>query len=713
MLSVSQLPLGAWELTSSTMLLWLAAALVPWLVHRLLQRPQRTTDWAAVELLLTALQRRSQQINFQQWLLLLLRMAAIALVAIALAGPMYRPIASGTASADRQHVVLVLDRSFSMTVDNGRRNRFQRAQEAAREILASSDAGDVFSLIAWDRTAESLLGKPTFDANLLESALEGLEPSHSPADLSAAVEAVAGAIDRCVELFPEIDQHLIVFCSDRTQATWTSDSKTQERLESLSQRANMRLISLEDTQQDNVAIVEMRVDPRLVLQEKPTEIISLVRSYGKASHQGLPIDLVVDGRRVARELVDITAGQIVEVRFPHAFVESGTRAVEVTLSATDDALPLDNRRHLVVDVRPRLRVACVAGYPGATDEIVRALVPHSDTQRASSIVPKVVPQSGLNELSLSHYDVVMLCSVRQVTRRESQQILRYLKEGGSLVVLLGNSVLGPEFASLLPMEVAAEQMTGDFRFDPLDYRHPIVLPFQGRHSAGLLGTTINRYVQLRPHDSGQPLDKVLAFDTGDLALAVQRVGQGRVAMLALPATLRFSSTADKPWSSFPASPSFLPIVRELLVFLVGDQWTERHNLLVGDAVAVSSNEFPSDGYLHLVSPSGTTTTIFPSSEDSRTAIFEQAGIYFRAGDLQVGQQDQAFLAVNLDPHESDLSVVAGKLLPSGQSAVQQVDAQRSNLRWGGTALAGTLLFLALSTLLMESTLAWWLGRSWG
>ena len=84
--------LAALEFTSLSMLTWLAAAAVPWLVHSWFRRPQRTMRWAAVELLLTAVRQRSMRIHMQQWLLLAVRTAILVLVA--LAAPPVREIAA-------------------------------------------------------------------------------------------------------------------------------------------------------------------------------------------------------------------------------------------------------------------------------------------------------------------------------------------------------------------------------------------------------------------------------------------------------------------------------------------------------------------------------------------------------------------------------------------------------------------------------------------
>ena len=707
MLQASFLPLAVWELTSAGMLPWLAAALLPWLVHRLLQRPERSTDWAAVELLLAAIQRRSRQLNLQQWLLLAIRTAIIVLLVIAAAGPIYHRFAIGSQAGTQNHFVLVFDRSLSMSVEEAGRSRFQRAQEAAKDLVTASDGKDAFSIVAWDQTAEEKLGRPSFDTERVLAAISELNSSHSRAELPAALDALASILDQAEKELPTVSEHKVVFLSDRSQATWSLQDPIRTSLQSLMRRANLSVIDLDDSHRDNLMIASLRVEPKFVVQDRSLEIVAAVRSHERQSRTELTVEMMVDGRRVSGQQIDLPTGQEREVRFGHAFVGAGKQVVEVSLSSTDDALSLDDRRRLLVDVRPKLRVACVAGYPGAADDVARALNPGGKPQ--SLFAPEAVSLGRLSELRLNHYDAVFLCSVEQLSRRETLQLSRYVQQGGSLAVLLGTAEPGPELASLLPMEVTSELATGEFRFDPLDYEHPIVRAFQGSSSAGLLGTTINKYAMLRPKNPSNGFEEVLAFDSGDPALLVHRTGQGRVAVFALPATLRFSDPAATPWSTFPVSPSYLPIIREVVSYLVGDNWLEQHNLQVGQKAVLANVQFDSSGPRQLLTPSGKSLPVYPSATEPLLVEANEAGVYSLISDSLM----LPLLAVNPDPRESDLSMVEGPLLPAGSSDLEQVALGPAGHRWGGTSLAGMLLVLTFAMLLVESSLAWWLGRSWG
>ncbi len=91
------------------LLLWgLAAVAVPILIHLLLRQRPRPRPWAAMRWLLAADREASRRWKLTNWLLLLLRCLAVALLALAVA----RPALPGLGGGD--HLVLVVDRSASM-----------------------------------------------------------------------------------------------------------------------------------------------------------------------------------------------------------------------------------------------------------------------------------------------------------------------------------------------------------------------------------------------------------------------------------------------------------------------------------------------------------------------------------------------------------------------------------------------------------------------
>ena len=79
-------------------LLGLAASSVPLLIHLLTRRRPRRTEFSSIEFLREARVVEMRRFRLREWLLLLLRMAAVACLALALARPVWRGAAAGGGS---------------------------------------------------------------------------------------------------------------------------------------------------------------------------------------------------------------------------------------------------------------------------------------------------------------------------------------------------------------------------------------------------------------------------------------------------------------------------------------------------------------------------------------------------------------------------------------------------------------------------------------
>jgi hypothetical protein len=266
---------------------------------------------------------------------------------------------------------------------------------------------------------------------------------------------------------------------------------------------------------------------------------------------------------------------------------------------------------------------------------------------------------------------------------------------------------------LRPSEVA------QFTIDPLGYRHAIVAEFAGNERAGLLTTPISKYFRLKPLAAKEnAASPALAIrETGDPLIVEQPIGKGRVVLVALPASLATVDPDTKnPWTMMPAWHSFLPLVQEMLAFLLGGQ-AQQHNLNVGDAL---SGEAPANQSIAITLPS---TSDHP--ESARVTADKvgrwhfddtwKSGIY-RA--QLAGNESAQLFAVNIDTGdatsgESSLQRTDPENLPrefilanSGRSAGQQgsidLNVHTGIERW--------FLYAVMVLLLVETGYAGWLGR---
>ncbi len=705
---------AVFEFSSLAMLGWLAAAALPWLIHRWHRRQHRTTSWAAVELLLNAMQQRARRVQMQQWLLLAVRTAILVLVALAVAEPALRQWASGAGSALSTHQILVLDQSYSMGCSRGASSRWERAKKTAAQQWIETNAGNPITLIAWGDHAESVLGRPTFDNQLVLAALEELTLSHTTVELQTVIRSINAAIDRAGTEMPQVGTHQIVLFTDLCPPTWGVGESEQGLLAEVSKRANVTLVNVSEEQTGNVAITDLQVDPPVTLRQRETSIVATVASFGDPPTDECSVALQIDGQTVDQQPVQLTRDGKSIVRFTHRFIDEDAKTLQVSLQDHEDCLPVDDQRWLVVDVQPQLRVGCFAGEPGAVDDLVRALSPEpTETSAIGSITPESYSVSRVSDLDLSNFAAILLGSIADLSQREVQTLRDYVWQGGGLALFLGPEVESKtlqELPSILPVQLVETPPTGDFRFDPLEYRHSIVAPFRGQTQAGLLGVAISKYQRLELRPDRPTADVVLQFDSGDPALVVDRFGLGRVAVFALPGSLVARTASGSPWSTFPVSPSFLPIVRELVTYLAESQVQQR-NLLVGETAILP---WPDDVQSASVTlPDGQRRDVpAPAAEDNEQIVFvatDQQGVYVFESD----GQEFARLAVNLDPREADLRPLDPTQLPSTIANQQaQTTATGANIT-GEFLFAQSLLTCAVALLLFEVGLAYLLGRAWG
>src|SRR5512142_3407882 len=122
-----------------------ALAAVPVLLHLFMKQQPKRVVFPALRLIRERQKRSRQRLRIKNWLLLLARMALVALMALALARPR---LFSQTTLGDREVLTalgLVFDTSLSMGYKEREKTRLDEAKERAFELLKSMpDSSEVF-----------------------------------------------------------------------------------------------------------------------------------------------------------------------------------------------------------------------------------------------------------------------------------------------------------------------------------------------------------------------------------------------------------------------------------------------------------------------------------------------------------------------------------------------------------------------------------------
>jgi hypothetical protein len=194
----------------------LAAIAIPVIIHLTRRQAQRTQEFPSLMFLARIPHESTSRRRIHRWPLLLMRCAALALLVFAFSRPF---LDSGNAAVltlegvDRE-VVILLDRSYSM----GYGDHWQRAVQAAREVVDGLRAGDRATLVLFDTGAE-VVEESTASPGVLRSALSRVEPGaratrYAPA-LQYAQRVLSGS---------PLGQREITLISDFQRNAWDAEA---------------------------------------------------------------------------------------------------------------------------------------------------------------------------------------------------------------------------------------------------------------------------------------------------------------------------------------------------------------------------------------------------------------------------------------------------------------------------------------------------------
>lgn len=306
------------------LLVGLAAAAVPLLLHLVQQREPPTVVFPAVRYLQDATRQNERRLRLRHWLLLLLRTLLIASLVLAAAGP---TLPRGSmATHGPTALVLILDNSPSSAVVADGTPRLDALRRAARTVLARSQPADALWLITAD-------GVPRRgDASALGALVADLAPSARRLDLGEAVTAA----DR-------------VLREDRRPGEIVMLSDLQETaLSAASPRAPITIGRPDAAPPANAGVAAVDPGPQPWPPEGGRVSVRLEGDSGPSR----PVTAQVGNRPPRQALAPFAGGQPITL----AVNLPGWYALTVALEP--DELRLDDHRVTAVRVAPVARARC-------------------------------------------------------------------------------------------------------------------------------------------------------------------------------------------------------------------------------------------------------------------------------------------------------------------------------------------------------------------
>ncbi len=638
------------------MLAGMAALGVPVAIHLLNRFRVRNTDWGAMKFLLLAMRNNERRIKLQDLLLLILRLALVALAVLIFARPAVKTAGKPGDSQGPVAAMVVLDNSASMGRSLGPEICFDRAKRQIGEWLTGLDGQSLAGLILVSNRVEPVMPRPVPDLAGVRNALTEAALSDRGSDLSAGVEQAVESLQNLSGL-----QREIRIVTDGQAAAWT---RNPSFLKLAADHPDIRFVPVivgGDEEPTGCGIVSLMPEGGAITMDHPARFRVEVINTGRSDVSEVPVKLVTASGQPAGQstIPRIAAGgravTIIEASFP----APGPNAV--IASIPPDSFAADNERAFAFEVSSQPTVLVCEGNPSAS-AVDRGGFYLSHALAATGAGLSVTT-TGVEDLTteLSPENTpplaIFLCNTALPSPAGLNALAAYVKGGGSLVIFPGDAVdpsawnEQPVMAELLPGKIGAMVETAEGE-PPLvwagnGFTHPITElwndPAQGRLSA----IRVNRHFPLE----GKEKSRVIALLSNNSPVLLEgKAGAGSVVL--------WGTALTPAWSNLPLHPAFVALTQRLMNHLGGSR-NAGFNFAPGE---LFRKEVPREfrgAELSVIAPDSPTPrgagVVVPDGERDwvRYSMTDRAGVYR----INVGPDALTTFAVQMDAAESDLTKV--------------------------------------------------------
>ena len=745
----------------------LLATGIPLVIHLWNRRRVVTIDFSSLIFITAAHRENARRFQLRQLLILLLRVAIIALIALALARPFLTlglPVASVRAKTD---VIIVLDNSYSMAYQDINGIRLDKAKTLATDIIDTLRHGDRAALILMSDIPKPVFRQLTPDIESVTAAINDTETSYRATNVQPSLELAHEILTESEQLNKEI--YLI---SDFAQNGWANWNRLPNR-----SGARIALIPVAEGEAHNTSIKEIRPSNQLIGVDLPFQLNATTVNHSVAPLNQNILTLFIGGEKQKTMSFSMAANESLNTTLTYNFSTPGTHIGYLTL--TDDRLNIDNQHYFALDALGEVRVLCVGEQ---TEYLTLALNPHTDSRQPSAvssqqrdfltdrqqlslrskhntmILPTQCTPDEFVTFPLEDYDVIVLADVLTMSRQMSAQLREFTRHGKSIIVFVSDrsnatSYNEPDNVWWFPAQLGSLlTWTPPQRVQVYEETHPIfdIFPSDGfsmqyapQFYNGIAlqpsseSNVIARFGDDTPFlvERSQGTSTVLLYNCG---LLVQKTTPSMESGLQTPPTTSTRTTTYT--NDLLVNPYFLPMLQQSVLYTtiasnnlltwgghIGDTYTAHYPRSAGGKASIrlmetvsSQQDSPnpqldSDTRQQSTSWGFDPIAILPIAEDGtlRFQGTERPGIY----QVEVRTQDSIqrdFFAVNVDTTEADLTEIplaqAAARVGAQATADQEIEgttiaADAYNVKRHGREIWGELLVLVVCLMLLESFLS--------
>jgi hypothetical protein len=603
--------------------------LVPLLVHLINLLRHRRQRWAAMEFLLESYRKHRRWVWMKQLLLLLARMAVMAVLVAMLAQWVSSARWLSIFGQSITHHYVLLDDSMSMGDADQGTSAYQAGLRAIAGLLqsvADEQGSHRVTLVRYSRAIELT---SAYDAKPSDPQASPSIPADTAADiLTRTIPAnPASLLDRLNNTLPvaldvspvgaiqlvaplirnaSSERANVYLVSDFRDKDWRQSQTIRSALEPLkAAQADLHLIDCSPIAHENLSLVTLQADQEILAAGVPVMMKLEVRNPGTTTLRNVNITVKLfeyDSENVAPSperyasgnetqlppvVVDsIAPGETVSRRVQVVFSSAGSHVVQAILP--EDPLSDDNSIACVLDVVEGQQLLVVDGdesrrgwfYLNAT------LNPGGMTRTGwKPIAETIAFLRDTTPEALSAYAGIVLLNVRSLDVRALANVESYVRKGGGLAVFLGGSLSNADLDRInrdwhrqgegllpLPIDGVAELPSsndGAASPDIIPVSHPIFASLLGLSNSPFQLIRVSRYVRLNDEKKSPSTASSAGQEAVWQTIASLRDGSPFMIDHGFGdgRVVVVTTTLDPQWTNWPQDPTFVVAMLKTMGYL--------------------------------------------------------------------------------------------------------------------------------------------------
>jgi hypothetical protein len=496
-----------------------SAAAAPIIIHLILRTKPRQIVFPAMRFVRKTHHATLKMLRLKHLLLLLLRMAAIALAAVLIARARLPAWSGAEDLAAPAAAAIVLDNTGSMNYRRQGESSLAAARQQARKVIDSLPKGSrvVIVPVVDDRPPAML------DPSLAVQQVADLPATCRRATVARALRQATDLVRR-----DERTRKAVYLLTDLTAESWRDESRLAEEKD-----VDYTIIKCggEDV---NVLLGDLKLSSASL----PLGAEALVETTLFSVNVGgdRVVEVILDGEPVAQQTLRLQAGGAAAFAAAVRPKREGAIHGQVTLRDADP-LDMDNIRYFTLHVGPPAKVLVVAGT-AADDQtgfvMSHAAVPGAQGAGADGLQCQTLSVEQLDGGRLQGCRVALVAGAPALSEAQWRRLEPFVRAGGALWVVVGplispDSYNVPAAQQLMPAALGSmEALPKQQRWVVSDLAHPMLQPFDGEANPPLAEVACAS--RFRVKSLAADAKVIVQFEDHAPAILVRRVGEGTVVL---------------------------------------------------------------------------------------------------------------------------------------------------------------------------------------